>query len=90
MSGNTSGGLYIYRSSKAALNAVWRSLAIDWTPDNVVCVLLSPGWVRTDMGGASADLAPEESVSALRRVIDGLTPNDTGRFLDHTGEQIPW
>ena len=53
-------------------------------------VAVSPGWVRTDMGGAGAPLSPEASVRGLRKVIEGLTPRDSGRFLSHDGTQIPW
>ncbi len=85
---NNEGGMYTYRSSKAALNAVWRSFAIDH-PD-VVAALLHPGWVRTDMGGPQASLAPEESVSAMRRVIAGLAQADSGHFYNYDGSSIPW
>ena len=88
MGANGEGGRYAYRSSKAALNAVWRSYALDH-PD-VTAVLLHPGWVRTDMGGARALLGPEESVTGLRRVIAGLTKADSGRFYNHDGSPIPW
>lgn len=88
MGANTEGGMYAYRSSKAALNAAWRSCAIDY-PD-VIAVLLHPGWVRTDMGGAGALLSPKDSVASLRRVIAGLTKADSGRFYNYDGSPIPW
>jgi len=88
MGANGNGGLYAYRSSKAALNATWRSFALDHP--EVIAVLLHPGWVRTDMGGRQALLAPEESVAGLRRVIAGLTKADSGRFYNHDGSPIPW
>jgi NAD(P)-dependent dehydrogenase (short-subunit alcohol dehydrogenase family) len=87
---NESGGLYVYRSSKAALNAIWRSLAIDWKPAGITCVVMHPGWVRTDMGGAGADLAVDESVTGMRRVIGSIDLERSGRFLDWTGREIPW
>ncbi len=87
---NDSGGLYTYRSSKAALNAAWRSLAVDWKPSGLVAALLSPGWVRTDMGGSHAELDPAESVAGMRRVIEGLGPDSSGRFFNWTGEEIAW
>jgi NAD(P)-dependent dehydrogenase (short-subunit alcohol dehydrogenase family) len=90
MEANLTGGLYVYRSSKAALNAVWRSLAIDWRPSGMVCVVLHPGWVRTDMGGKGADIGPEESVEGMRQVIDGLTLEDSGRFFEWNGRELPW
>ncbi len=90
ISGNTEGRHYLYRSSKAALNSVVRSLAIDLRPRGVTVVALHPGWVRTDMGGADADLAPAESVGALRRVLDRLVPADSGRFFNYDGSEVPW
>ncbi|PIK44613.1 hypothetical protein BSL78_18534 [Apostichopus japonicus] len=50
--GNTSGGIYAYRASKAALNMITKSLSIDLRPDNIMAVALDPGWVQTDMGGS--------------------------------------
>jgi NAD(P)-dependent dehydrogenase (short-subunit alcohol dehydrogenase family) len=85
---NNDGGLYGYRSSKAALNALWRSFAIDHP--EVIATLLHPGWVRTDMGGAGAPLGAEESVAGMRRVIARLGKADSGRFYDYQGEGIPW
>lgn len=87
---NSSGGSIIYRSSKAALNAAMKSLSIDLRPLGIGVLLLHPGWVRTDMGGANAPTLPEESVSGLRRVIEGYTSNDSGKFLNFRGEALPW
>jgi NAD(P)-dependent dehydrogenase (short-subunit alcohol dehydrogenase family) len=56
----------------------------------IIVVALSPGWVRTDMGGAQAPLSPEESVRGLRRVISALSEKDSGKFLYHDGSEIPW
>ena len=64
---NTSGGSIAYRSSKAAVNMVMRSLAIDLAPHGITCVVVNPGWVQTDMGGTHATLTPAESVSKLRK-----------------------
>lgn len=87
---NTSGGAYGYRASKAALNMLNKSLSIDLSREGFTCVVLHPGWVRTDMGGAGAPLDATTSVAGLLRVIDGLGPQDTGRFLDFEGTPIPW
>jgi NAD(P)-dependent dehydrogenase (short-subunit alcohol dehydrogenase family) len=87
---NTSGGSIAYRSSKAAVNMVMRSLAIDLAPRGVTCVLMNPGWVRTDMGGPGATLAPVESVSALRRLIETLRPEQSGRFFHYDGREYAW
>jgi hypothetical protein len=56
----------------------------------VYCVLLSPGLVKTRMGGRGAEITPEESVSAMRRLVDRLTIDDTGRFLRRNGSELPW
>lgn len=87
---NRTGGLWAYRCSKAALNMAWRNLAIELAPDGVICVLLDPGWVRTDMGGPAAPLSPEESVAGMLAVIDRLRPEDSGGFLSFRGEPRPW
>jgi len=52
--------------------------------------MIDPGWVKTDMGGAGATLEPEESARGLLAVIDGLTPEDAGRFLRYDGSEVPW
>ena len=84
-----SGGYIAYRSSKTALNSAWRSLAID-NRDKVVAAVLHPGWVQTRMGGESAPLEPEESVAGMRRVIEDLGPDQSGRFFSYDGSEIPW
>ena len=86
---NRSGGYIAYRSSKTALNSAWRSLAID-NRDKVVAAVLHPGWVQTRMGGESAPLEPEESVAGMRRVIEDLGPDQSGRFFSYDGSEIPW
>ena len=86
---NSSGGFIAYRSSKAALNAAWRSLAID-NRGKVVAAVLHPGWVQTRMGGPSAPLSVEESVAGLRRVIEQLSPEQSGGFYSYDGSEIPW
>jgi NAD(P)-dependent dehydrogenase (short-subunit alcohol dehydrogenase family) len=84
------GGYLAYRSSKAALNNAWRNLAPALRKDGITAVVLSPGWVKTDMGGAGAELTPEQSVSAMRRLIAGFTPKDAGRFLGVRGADVAW
>jgi NAD(P)-dependent dehydrogenase (short-subunit alcohol dehydrogenase family) len=86
---NTSGGYIAYRSSKSALNSAWRSLAID-NRGRVTCAVLHPGWVQTRMGGSSAPLKPEDSVAGMRKVIEGLGPEQSGRFFGYDGSEIPW
>jgi NAD(P)-dependent dehydrogenase (short-subunit alcohol dehydrogenase family) len=87
---NARGGFYGYRESKAALNMFTRTLAAELKGDGFTCIVMSPGWVRTDMGGPEANLSPAESIGGMLRVIDGLAPADTGRFFSHDGETIPW
>lgn len=90
MGDNRGGGQYIYRSSKAAMNAVYRSLAIDLAPQGFLVGLLHPGWVRTDMGGPRALIDVHESVTGMCQVIDSLTPERSGRWFDFSGQEIPW
>ena len=87
---NSSGGSYAYRSSKAGVNAVMKSFSIDLAPRGITCVVVHPGWVRTDMGGANGKLAPAESVKALRALIASLKAKDTGKFFDYDGSELPW
>ena len=87
---NTSGGSIAYRSSKAAVNMVMRSAAVDLARRGISCVLVNPGWVRTDMGGAGATLSPKESVTALRRLIETLGPAQSGKFFNYDGREYPW
>lgn len=90
MADNSSGGAILYRSSKAALNAAMKSLSLDLRPQGIGVLILHPGWVRTDMGGTNAPLTAEESVSGMKRVIDGYLPSLSGRFLNFRGEDQPW
>jgi NAD(P)-dependent dehydrogenase (short-subunit alcohol dehydrogenase family) len=87
---DSSGGYVPYRSSKAALNMAWHSLAVEARPFGVATAVLNPGWVQTRMGGSSAPLQPEESVAQMREVIAGLTLDRSGGFLDRDGSAIPW
>ena len=79
-----------YAMSKAALNMATRLLSIALAERNIVVISMSPGWVRTDMGGAGAPLKPEASIASMLRVIDHLKRSDSGRFLSQNGETIPW
>lgn len=87
---NTSGGSYIYRSSKAALNMVVKSLAIDLAAQNIIVTVLHPGWVRTEMGGPDGLIDVATSIQGLTQVIDGLSPAQSGHFYDYTGKALPW
>ena len=87
---NNSGGSIAYRSSKAAVNMVMRSAAIDLAPRGITCVLVNPGWVKTDMGGPKAPLSPQESVTTMRRLIETFGPDQSGKFYNYDGRQYPW
>jgi|SRR5215217_4168143 len=90
LSDNTSGGGYGYRMSKAALNMATRSLAADLRGEGLLAVAISPGWVQTDMGGASAPTQVSESATGLLAVLDRLTLGDSGGFFDFKGQRIDW
>jgi NAD(P)-dependent dehydrogenase (short-subunit alcohol dehydrogenase family) len=87
---NGSGGSYLYRSSKAAVNMVVKSLAIDLKPSGITAVVFHPGWVKTDMGGPNALISAEQSVSGMRQVIGRLALADSGKFFGYDGQVIPW
>lgn len=87
---NTSGGGYLYRSSKAAVNIVVKSLSLDLAARGIRAVVLHPGWVRTDMGGPNALISAERSVAGMRGVLDRLTAADSGRFIGFDGVEVPW
>jgi NAD(P)-dependent dehydrogenase (short-subunit alcohol dehydrogenase family) len=87
---NDSGGGYIYRSSKTALNQVIKSLSLDLAGQGFKALALHPGWVLTDMGGPNALIEPHTSVEGMLRVIDNLTPEQSGSFLNYDGSPIPW
>ena len=87
---NDSGGAYIYRSSKAALNAVIKSFALDTREQGLTSISLHPGWVQTDMGGPSAAIDPTTSVTGMRAVIAKAQFADSGSFFNYDGAPIPW
>ena len=87
---NTDGGFYGYRESKAALNMFTKSLAAELGPEGFICIVLHPGWVKTDLGSQQAPLQVDESVRGMRNVIDRLSPADNGTFRTFSGEQMAW
>lgn len=89
MGARTATSSWLYRASKAAANSVLKDISIEWA-GKAICVSFHPGWVRTDMGGAGADITVEESVAGMRRVMGGLTLHDNGRFLNYDGNAIDW
>lgn len=84
------GNMYGYRASKAALNAITRGMAEDLKSRGIMVVALHPGWVRTDMGGPSADIDAAESVAGMTKVIEGLKPNHIDNFQSFDGTTLPW
>lgn len=87
---NKGGGSYVYRSSKAALNAVVKSIAVDLSSEGFSAAVLHPGWVQTDMGGPNALIDTNTSVSGMIKVIDGLNSAQNGSFFNYDGSIIPW
>ena len=87
---NERGNFYGYRESKAALNMFTKTLAAELGPEGFICVVLTPGWVQTDMGGPNATLTPAESIAGMKAVLDRLTPADNGTFWSYNGSQMPW
>jgi NAD(P)-dependent dehydrogenase (short-subunit alcohol dehydrogenase family) len=80
----------IYRASKSALNAVVKAASLEWGSKGVVSFVIHPGWVKTDMGGQSADIEPSTSIAGMRKVIATTTAKRNGGFFDYTGEAMPW
>lgn len=81
---------WLYRASKAALNAVLRAASLELGARGAVCMAFHPGWVRTDMGGAGASIEVTESVANLRRVISQANDSHNGKFLNYNGEHLSW
>ena len=84
------GGLYSYRSSKAALNLLVKALSIDLAPRGVRTIAVHPGWVSTDMGSPAAPVTPPQSIAGIRRVVAGYGDGQTGRFYQYDGKELPW
>lgn len=87
---NCTAGYYPYRVSKAALNAFTKNLSIELKHDQVLAIVLHPGWVRTDMGGSSADISVEESCQGIVDVLQNLKPNQNGKFYQYNGQELSW
>jgi NAD(P)-dependent dehydrogenase (short-subunit alcohol dehydrogenase family) len=91
ISKNQIGSLYSYRASKAALNAIMRSMAIDLGRQHqIVACAIHPGWVRTDMGGTRADIDAPTSIAGMRKVIAGLDKDKAGRYWMYDGSELTW
>lgn len=87
---NSRGIGYGYRESKAALNMFTKSLSNELKGEGFRCIVMSPGWVKTDMGGPNARLTPQESIRGMIDVINSLSAEDSGQFFNHAGEKLPW
>jgi len=87
---NNSGGSYIYRSTKSAINIIMKSLSIDLAASGIAVLTLHPGWVATDMGGPNSLINTQTSVKGMRQVIDDLKLAGTGKFIAYDGKEIAW
>jgi NAD(P)-dependent dehydrogenase (short-subunit alcohol dehydrogenase family) len=88
---NRIGGLYAYRASKAAVNAIMRSMAIDLARSHgIKATALHPGWVRTDMGGPHADIDAPTSARGMKELIARLDETMVGRYWMYDGSELPW
>jgi NAD(P)-dependent dehydrogenase (short-subunit alcohol dehydrogenase family) len=88
--GGNTGGMELYRASKAALNSFTRSFAARHRDNGFTVLSLHPGWVRTDMGGPGAAIDVETSVHGLAEVVErGLRDRHDG-FFDYKGDELPW
>lgn len=90
MAANRAGGLYAYRSSKSAANAIMKSMSIDLAERGIIAAPIHPGWARTEMGGSKAPVDPVDAVAGVRRVIDELVPEKAGHFWQFDGTELPW
>ena len=88
VSQNTFGGLYSYRASKSALNIVAKGMSNEWK--DIIVFALAPGWCRTHLGGAEAEIDPMDSVKDQQKMFESLTETDSGKFLDRFGNEVPW
>ena len=85
---NRGGGSTVYRSSKAALNMINKNISLE--EKDIVSIVMHPGWVKTDMGGAGAAVEVLDSAAGIWKVIDGLTLKDSGSFIDFQGKHLPY
>jgi NAD(P)-dependent dehydrogenase (short-subunit alcohol dehydrogenase family) len=86
----TTGGSMIYRTTKSALNMAAKNLALALRDQGITVLIFHPGWVKTDMGGPGAAIAPEESISGMRTVVAGASAAQSGQFFNYDGAPLPW
>ena len=82
------GSSYAYRASKAGLNIITKGMAAEW--EDIIVVAMAPGWCRTDLGGALAEIDPADSVRDQQDTYARLSPADSGRYIDMNGETVNW
>ncbi len=87
---NSFPGWYAYRASKSAVNMMMNCMSLELESRGIIAVALHPGWVKTDMGGAGADLEIDQSLDGMMQVIDGLTTDDSGKFIGWDGSELPY
>ncbi len=87
---NDSGGRYGYRASKAAFNALGRSMAIDLKDRGISVAQLHPGFVKTRMVNFGGLITPEESVAGLAAIIEALNLENSGNFWHSNSDELPW
>ncbi|KAK8396590.1 hypothetical protein O3P69_004930 [Scylla paramamosain] len=87
---NDKEGIYPYRASKAALNAITKSLSTDLRSSNIFVSSICPGWAQTDMGGKNASLTPEQSISNVLHLLNTMNDTHHGQFYQHDGYKMPW
>lgn len=87
---NHPGTAYDYCSSKAAVNSLMRGIAKNWIEHGIVVLMIHPGWMRTAMGGADAPSLPGESAVHVKAAIDRAGFDDNGRYMDTSGNDMPW
>ncbi|KAG7380826.1 hypothetical protein PHYPSEUDO_006759 [Phytophthora pseudosyringae] len=84
------GDMYGYRASKAALNMINANLAMDLQKDKIAAVVLQPGFVKTDLNHGHGAIEPETSIAGMTKVLSGITLEDTSKFFDFQGPELPW
>ncbi|MGO2367912.1 MAG: SDR family oxidoreductase, partial [Serratia sp. (in: enterobacteria)] len=90
LTNNTNGKFEVYRASKSALNMLMRSYAARNSDDPRTLLLMAPGWVRTELGGAEGRLSIEESIPNLLNTIEAYTGRSGLHYLDYLGKIVPW
>jgi len=88
--GDTFGNFYAYKPSKSALNAITHSMALNLKDRGITVIPFHPGFVKTDMGGPTADIEVDESVNGMKAVFEKITIEDTGRYMTWEGGELPW